>query len=348
LNIQILEKLNGLLESNVPFVAFRKPNDTTVIVIEQQDKQLYDADGFNEKGFVFAPFDSSNKEVLFPSHLIHKTIFTLQDATKTYQSSVCGEDTKSKGKYLSLLRDSIAFIKDSVVEKIVVSRKESCPKSEGNAVVLFQKLLASYKNAFVYLWVHPKVGTWLGASPERLLEVHGNVLKTMSLAGTQPYLNTEKVVWKQKEITEQELVTNFVIENLEPFILKMEASATYTVKAGSLLHLRTDIEGVLKPATTLKKLIHHLHPTPAVCGVPKNEAKSFILKNEGYNRSFYTGFLGELNMEGKTCLYVNLRCMEITKENTFVYIGGGITTDSDPEKEWQETVSKSKTMKRIL
>ncbi|PCH73058.1 MAG: isochorismate synthase [Flavobacteriaceae bacterium] len=332
----------------MPFVAFRKPNDDVITVMVQEDDLLYDADGFKAEGFVFAPFDASKKEVLFPAHLINKTVYSFQETPRNFPSSFCQEDIKSKQGYLLLLEKSIAFIKDSTVEKIVVSRKESCAKSTENVAVLFQKLMTTYANAYVYLWVHPKVGTWLGASPEKLLEVEGNTLKTMSLAGTQPYLDTEKVVWKQKEITEQDLVTNFVIENLKPFITMMEASETYTVKAGSLLHLRTDIQGVLKPTTTLQKLIHHLHPTPAVCGVPKQEAKSFILENEGYDRRFYTGFMGELNMDERTCLYVNLRCMEITKETTFVYVGGGITTDSIPEKEWQETVSKSKTMKRIL
>ncbi|MBL4744764.1 MAG: isochorismate synthase [Flavobacteriaceae bacterium] len=344
----MLKKLHELLESKSPFVAFRKPNGSTITVIEQQDDLLYDAHNFEAKGFVFAPFDTSTKEVLFPAHLIKKTTFSLQNSTGNYTPSMRGEDTASKEKYLLLLEKSLAFIKETEVEKIVISRREYCPESTENEVVLLQRLLSAYSNAFVYLWVHPKVGTWLGASPERLLELQGDVLQTMALAGTQPYLNTEQVVWKQKEITEQQFVTNFVIENLRPFVTCLETSDTYTVKAGRLLHLRTDIEGRLKQAITVRELINHLHPTPAVCGVPKQEAKSFILKNEGYDRRFYTGFLGELNMDDKTCLYVNLRCMEVSKEGTFVYIGGGITIDSIPEKEWEETVSKSKTMKRIL
>jgi len=348
LNEQIFKKLSELLASKSPFVAFRKPNENTITIIEQLNDLLYDACDFDSEGFVFAPFDAANKEVLFPSKHIKKTVFSVQDLNIDFKYSSLENNEEAKESYLSLLEKSITFIKDSALEKIVISRKELVPASTECPVVLYQKLLTTYSNAFVYLWVHPKVGTWLGASPERLLEVHENKLKTMSLAGTQPYLDTKNVLWKQKEITEQQLVTDFVIENLKPFVLKMKTSDTYTVKAGSLLHLRTDIEGDLKPETTLKKLIHHLHPTPAVCGVPKNEAKAFILKNEGYERSFYTGFLGELNMDGKTCLYVNLRCMESTGENTVVYIGGGITTDSVPEKEWLETVAKSKTMKRIL
>lgn len=112
-----------------------------------------------------------------------------------------------------------------------------------------------------------------------------------------------------------------------------------------------------------------MHPTPAVCGLPKDISKAFILKNENYNREFYTGFLGELNIKERKSrnvnrhniendayasvknvsnLYVNLRCMQLVNNHAIVYIGGGITKDSIPEKEWEETVSKSQVIKSIL
>ena len=105
---------------------------------------------------------------------------------------------------------------------------------------------------------------------------------------------------------------------------------------------------------TLKTLIRALHPTPAVCGLPRENAKQFILENEQYNRSFYTGFLGELNFQkNKTVsesssLFVNLRCMNIIDKKVSIFVGGGITKDSNAKKEWEETVSKSKVMKRVL
>jgi isochorismate synthase len=77
-------------------------------------------------------------------------------------------------------------------------------------------------------------------------------------------------------------------------------------------------------------VISVLHPTPAVCGLPKQEAKDFILENEG-TTEYYTGFLGELNKEGfnkdtlKSDLYVNLRCMKIKDNQAHLYMGCGIT-----------------------
>ena len=95
------------------------------------------------------------------------------------------------------------------------------------------------------------------------------------------------------------------------------------------------------------------HPTPAVCGLPAKKAKNFILENENYNREFYSGFLGEINIpkstkNKKSHLFVNLRCMSLENNIARIYVGGGITKDSIPEKEWEETVSKSFTMKSVL
>ncbi len=222
----------------------------------------------------------------------------------------------------------------------------------------------------MYCWYHPNVGLWLGATPETLLEVEQNRFSSMALAGTQEYLGTLNVVWDDKEKEEQQLVTDYVIDNLKSHLSNLECSEVKTVKAGQVLHLKTDISGLLKESSkNLQKLIFTMHPTPAICGLPKVDAMQFILDNEHYNREFYTGFLGELNKETKmqprsgrlntankangfnkrsSHLFVNLRCMQLQESKAILYIGGGITKDSNPENEWLETVKKAETIKSVL
>ena len=173
-----------------------------------------------------------------------------------------------------------------------------------------------------------------------------------------------------KEIEEQNIVTNFIIENLQPLTSNLKVEKVETTKAGSLLHLKTNISGTIDFKTlNLKQMLQTLHPTPAVCGFPKQSAKQFILENENYNREFYTGFLGELNLKEKTFrnsnrhniendayatlktvsnLFVNLRCMQLKSNEAILYVGGGITKDSKPEDEWKETVNKTQTIKSVL
>jgi isochorismate synthase len=215
--------------------------------------------------------------------------------------------------------------------------------------------LQSYTSAFVYVWYHPKVGLWFGATPETLLQIENDVFKTMSLAGTQVFEENENPVWKTKELEEQQLVTDFISNQLKNIATNLEIDKTETIKAGNLLHLRTKVTGKLTIKNhQLKTLVRALHPTPAVCGLPRNIAKNFINQNENYDREFYTGFLGEINMGNSVLstmnsnLFVNLRCMKVDKNIVSIYVGGGITKDSNAKKEWEETVSKSKTMKRVL
>lgn len=191
----------------------------------------------------------------------------------------------------------------------------------------------------------------------------------MALAGTQDFKGSLDVVWQDKEKQEQQLVTDFIIDHLKSSVERFTVSDVETVKAGNLLHLRTMISAQLKAQTSLKDIIESIHPTPAVCGLPKLASKQFILNNETYKREYYTGFLGELNLEttiaprsgrrnienrayavvrNSTQLYVNLRCMQIKNQQALIYVGGGITESSNPEKEWEETVSKSLVVKSVL
>jgi len=275
----------------------------------------------------------------------------------------------SKSAHINRVKQGVEAINTSDIKKVVLSRQETVNLSETNPISIFKRLLERYKSAFVYCWYHPKVGLWLGATPETLIKIEGNRFSIMALAGTQDYKGSLDVVWQNKEKQEQQLVTDFIVDNLKPSVDSFKVSDVATVKAGNLVHLKTMISAQLKPDTPLKQVVKVLHPTPAVCGLPKESAKQFILEHEDYNREFYTGFLGELycettiaprsgrrNIENRayavsrtsTQLYVNLRCMQLKNQQAIIYVGGGITEGSNAESEWEETVSKSLVIKSIL
>jgi len=273
-----------------------------------------------------------------------------------------------KERYQELVRKTIEEIKANVFKKVVISREERINLKDKNIITIFLKLLSSYKNALVYCFYHPKVGIWLGATPETFLSINGRQFKTMSLAGTKTIGDVKK--WGEKELEEQQLVTDYITHAVGGLIRNIQVSDVETSRAGDLLHLKTTLSGILNfESSDLKILLNKLHPTPAVCGLPKEASKTFILENEGYNREYYTGFIGELNykstksrnsnsrnvennaytrIKNTSNLYVNLRCMQIKGDDAIIYVGGGITKDSIPEKEWEETINKSHTMKKVL
>lgn len=344
----IFDKVIDSYSKKLPFSVYRKPNSEELLGFFMRDDSLVYVDDFSENGFVFAPFNANENAILFP---LKKSDFLCEVIDLEgigFEENIVKTEKNSETKHIKLVQKTIQKIRNSELQKVVISRKENVELKNFDLLNVFKKLILSYKGAFVSAWFHPKVGLWLGATPETLLQKKGSRFKTMSLAGTQVFKSTDKIVWKSKELNEQQLVTTFIENQLEDISSDLKIDKTETVRAGNLLHLRTKVEGVLNENANLKELVRALHPTPAVCGLPRNLSKSFILENENYNRAFYTGFLGELNVNKKTSLFVNLRCMEITQKEAAVFVGGGITKDSNAEKEWLETVSKSKTMKKVL
>ena len=353
--MKIFSKIALSYQEKQPFVVYRKPNTTDILGLFQKNDSLFLLEDFSESGFVFAPFDASEKTIFFPANETDFFTENIDFIDELIVNNEFVENQFQKENHQKIVEKAIDEIKNGNFKKVVISRKETLQLQNLDFVAAFKKLLQNYPTAFVYVWFHPKVGLWLGATPETLLTVENLRFETMSLAGTQVAENLQSVIWQQKELEEQALVTDFIENQLKNTVESLQIKNPETVKAGNLYHLKTAISGKLHPSkSTLKELIESLHPTPAVCGLPRNNAKKFLLENENYNREFYTGFLGEMNLiskdsnSKKTQLFVNLRCMKIENNIANLFIGGGITKDSNPEKEWQETVSKSKTMKLVL
>ena len=369
---ELFKKLNFHFNQSLPFVVYRKPNIEEAIVILQNTVQLYTTDQFIETGFVFAPFDSNETAILIP--LEHSEMFSvISENVKTSQNETVAKTSDSeqtKAFHINLVQEGIDAIKNGDLRKVVLSRTETVKLSKINTIELFKRLSSNYPNAFVYCFFHPKVGIWLGATPETLLKIDGHQFYTTALAGTQKFEGKLDVQWKPKEKDEQNIVTNFIADHLKPIVQKLTIDKVETVKAGSLLHLKSNISGTLDfRSLNMKQMLSTLHPTPAVCGFPKEEAKQFILKHENYNREFYTGFLGELNFKERKIrnsnrrnvennayssitnnsnLFVNLRCVQLKPNEAMIYVGGGITIDSNPVEEWEETVNKTQTIKSVL
>ena len=336
------------IASNTPFVLYRKPNEKVNHAVFQNDLEIYEAYDGQEEGFVFAPFDDKESSLFIPFSKAKVSTFELEEFVQNLTIERAGFDSfKERGAHLELIQNGIEFIKNSEAKKIVLSRKELLKNTDFDCYKVYGKLLNAYPTAFVYCWFHPVSGLWMGATPERLLSVCNNEFRVMALASTQEYNGSLDVVWGDKEMQEHQFVVDYIASKFEN--QKIKISDTYTVKAGNLLHLRADISGIIPNPNSFSSLIKSLHPTPATCGLPKEIAKDFILKNELYDREYYTGYLGEIGNDF-TDLFVNLRCMKIdsSKNEVVLFIGGGITKDSIPEDEWLETVAKSKVMKKVL
>ena len=300
-------------EQQLPYVLFCKPDSDKVVGVFQKNDHLYFLETFEEKGFVFSSFDAET----FPYiPLEHSDVYVENVVSKEYVFETAASSLNSsigKDFFEELVAKGVDAIHNDKFQKVVVSRKEEIVIPDFDIQTVMKKMISQYSSAFKYCFFHPKIGLWIGATPEQFIKTNNNALKTVALAGTQLATKAKDVVWQDKEKTEQQLVTDFIVKSLEGLVKDVSVSNPYSVKAGNLWHIKTDISATLKSKKILKKIITTLHPTSAVCGLPKQAAKDFILKNEGYDREYYSGFLGELNIDlvtfrtVQTDLFVNLR-----------------------------------------
>jgi len=248
------------------------------------------------------------------------------------------EKTPQKEEYLTQIETAIEKVKQQKLPKIVLSRRKWISANEKKIDLgkTFLKLCEDYPNTFVYLYFSEKE-IWLGATPELLgkYEKEKEEFHTMSLAGT--LLKEEN--WSSKEKEEQEIVTQYIKSVLEKFSSDLNISPTYDHISGKIKHLRNDFKANF-PLNRLEEVVQILHPTPAVCGIPKEICKNLLQEIENYNRKYYAGYI-RVETQKEIYYFVNLRCAEIFSNGTLLYVGGGITAHSNPQKEWQETELKS-------
>lgn len=356
--------LSSCISENKIFASFCFPGENSYQTIIQKKPEINFIDSLdnidNEKGFIFSPFNENerHKTVIIKPDIIFNNDLPLHEIEKTpgiivKEKNVENLFSVSKEEYLKQCHKMIDEINKGSFQKAILSRiKLIEKKTDFDTVSLFFALTEKYSDAFTYLLNLPGLGTWLGASPEILLNISDERANTIALAGTQKNTGqAEKdVVWEKKEIEEQKYVSDHIRNIFNKFnISDYKQSNIYTQSAGNVFHLQTDFEfNSENIKNKLGKFIQELHPTPAVCGTPRESSLKYILKNENHNREYYSGFLGPLNLNKTTYFFVNLRCMKVLPEKLALFVGGGITHDSVPEREWEETCHKAKTLLSVI
>ena len=340
--LKFFSELNFFLKNNEPFIVFKKPSHNKITCHQGTVVSGVISAMNGKKGFLFMPFNINSKGYLLTPKKTFETEFYL-DFKINNQHEVSTKDfIDQKSSYINYVKRTIKDIDNSNLEKIVCSSNFSVIIDSSSIMAYFKNLLQYNNDAFCYLFFHPEIGIWMGASPEKLISLNKGLVTTYALAATKKEINQN---WTDKEFREQKIVEEQITNDLSKYCNSIEKGALQTIKAGSIYHLKSVLKA--KTKTHPFDLINILHPTPAVAGTPKKEAINYINEKENYDRSFYTGYMGII--DNYSCdIYVNIRCAKITDNNLSVYVGGGITRDSKPLDEWNEILNKSQTMLRVF
>jgi isochorismate synthase len=248
------------------------------------------------------------------------------------------------------IADAKAGFASGALQKVVLARTLPLALPTSRIPELFFTALQELPNAFVCLFNGPEHGTWLGASPERLIHAMDNLVQVDAIAGTLPSSLAPALAkdWGAKERDEQQWVTTAIEETfISAGLSEVTIEGPAVLKAGPVAHLHTTLTARTR-AGQLEPLVNALHPTPAVCGTPRYVAKQFILEHEPRDRGLYAGYWGPWMVDGETELFVNIRCSHASNDQLELFVGGGITSGSSAMHEWQETEHKASTWTRII
>jgi isochorismate synthase len=247
-------------------------------------------------------------------------------------------------------------LRAGVCQKIVAARQVRLRWSEApDPLAVFGALQSEYPGCNVFLVRHGE-GTFVGATPENLFLKCGEELVTHALAGSFPtgaagqegrsraaLLGSEKNRWEHRVVVDR------ITEALGAFSVSVRHPAVpEVVRVRDLLHLDTPVQATLRPGVHAADLVDALHPTPAVGGLPQQEAVEWITSHESEPRGWYTGILGWVDASGDADLAVAIRCGLLRGDQVVLFAGAGVVGESTPEGEWEETALKLRPMLRAL
>ena len=349
------------------FALYRLPHSAEIRLVREEEQPVLSLDQISRldgiEGFVLAPFHITAE----------KPVVVIQGRNQEYVPGQTvlpechfGTPTETEQESKECYEKDFSRFHNALSQgrfgKLVLARRCNVPgKGHISPENLFLDACQRYPRMMIALVSSAQSGTWLMATPETLLRGDGKEWHTMALAGTMQLSAEEQMnfdlpignrgtqpQWSAKNCAEQQLVADYLDSKLKLYAEKVVQQPTHTVRAGNLVHLRSDFTFTLPSTEKLGTLLENLHPTPAVCGLPKEEARNFILENESAPREYYSGFMGPLCMEGETHLYVALRCMRLFPQCHVLYAGGGLLPESIVENEWRETEQKMETMKLCI
>lgn len=257
---------------------------------------------------------------------------------------------EDRERWFSKVEKAKKLIEYKKFEKIVLARSVSFQsKRELIPTVLAHKLRQKYSACYNFMIQRDPKTSFIGASPERLASFNNGVFLTEGLAGSisrgksamEDASLAHTLLNSSKDREEHKFVVQAIDDNLKPFSDRVEHPKQPQIKKlQNVQHLFTPIRASIKEGVEIHELVQQLHPTPAVGGYPRDESVPYIQAIEQIDRGWYSAPVGWFNLKGSGEFAVAIRSALLHDNTAELFAGCGIVSDSDPEKEWKETLLK--------
>jgi salicylate biosynthesis isochorismate synthase/menaquinone-specific isochorismate synthase len=241
---------------------------------------------------------------------------------------------------------TVADIRSGCFEKLVLAR--TCHIEADQAFdtdSILRELRRRYPTCTIFC-IASGGAEFIGATPEPLVQVRDDIVQTAAIAGSigrdaLPSADRRlalDLTRSRKDREEHAIVVRAIRAELAAFCADVEVDAEPALLSlENVQHLRTHIRGRMTERHHLLEIAAKLHPSPAVGGFPRDLALPRVAEREGFERGWYAGPIGWMDLNGNGELDVALRCALVRGNRAALFAGAGIVADSDPEAELAET-----------
>lgn len=307
----------------------------------------------------------------------HQTIARGHEVAPAATHPMEAEDVLPAGAWQAAVADTARQIREGRYEKVVLARQVRLHSPQPfDAAAALERLRGRYPSAFLFAVGIPgatgEEALFLGATPERLIRLEGELLETSVLAGSTRRGATpdedralgQSLLASAKDRHEHQVVATMLHTALAPLCRRLEIAATPSLlRLANVQHLHTPVRGLLAGGHSILDLVARLHPTPAVGGMPREAALSAIRERESMDRGWYAAPVGWIDSQGQGEFAVALRSALLHnaapqsqapsggqkgESEALLFAGCGIMGDSDPEREYAESAMKLRAMLAAL
>jgi menaquinone-specific isochorismate synthase len=299
----------------------------------------------------FSHHENFNEFLERETELIYNLENRLQESTGDRTILNDMKDSDDFKNWKNKIDSVVEEIKREKIDKVVIARRvEKEITSPINWQKTFSELNLKYPACTNFLYKSGK-SIFFGSTPEILIKYSGNTFFTEALAGSimrgvdpaQDRLFEDELLKSDKNKVEHEAVIDYIKKSVFNFVEKVEITKNPVVKKlPNIQHLQTSVTGTLKSKDQVFKIISALFPTPAVCGIPKDQSLMMIEKTENFDRGLFSGLIGWFNADNYGEFFVTIRSALVKDNKLYAYAGCGIVDGSDPKEEFEETELKLK------
>ncbi len=347
-------------------------SEVTSLLETMEGVNHFDVDPFVVFGLEFENEHNTQRITGFPEQIIHITSsntishFMISDQMINREIEELKLEIKSepphhieisspstKEQFIDNVQLALKYIEVNEIEKVVLARKLSVIADQPiDRRLVLAELLNAQPQSYVFA-----IDSFVGASPELLIEKKSRTLISRPMAGTRKRyarINDDdasiaNLQNDHKDLLEHQVVVSDIVNKLKEVSSDVTYnSSPFVARLPNVVHLTSEVSAKCDPTFPFVELINMLHPTPAICGKPTAKAAEIIRDIEGFNRETYSAPIGWVDSKNNGESAIALRCAKIVNNQAELFAGVGIVEGSNPESEWDETQAKFSVMRDAI